>query len=233
MTLLTKASVSTVLIKFMPKWSPTPMFVTIATSHRSKAKPSRKIPPRAVSNTAASTSGCSNTLRALRGPLQSPVSMQRCSMYTPSELVMPTRFPLVPSRCAVKRTVVVLPFVPATATTGIRAFSPGANMLEIMASPTWRGLPKEGLKCMRKPGAALISTMPARCSSIGFKMVSATRSTPAISKPTICAAVTMRAASSGCTSSVTSVALPPVLKFALLRSKTRLPFSGIDCAFRP
>ena len=217
----------------MPRWSPTPMLVTIATSQRSKAKPSRKIPPRAVSNTAASTSGCSSTLRALRGPLQSPVSMQRCSMYTPSELVMPTRFPLVPSKCAVRRTVVVLPLVPETATTGIRALSPAANMLEIMASPTCRGLPNDGLKCMRKPGAALISTMPARCSSIGFKMVSATRSTPAISKPTICAAVTMRAASSGCTSSVTSVALPPVLKLALFRSRTRLPFSGIAWASSP
>ena len=129
--------------------------------------------------------------------------------------------------------MVVLPLVPVTATMGILAFSPLMNMLSTMASPTGRGLPNEGLKCMRKPGAALISTMPARCSSMGFKIVSATRSTPAISRPTICAAVTIRAAYSGCTSSVTSVALPPVLKFALLRSNTRLPFSGTDCAFKP
>jgi hypothetical protein len=54
-----------------------PMLVTTATSQRSKARPSRSTPPRAVSNTAASTSGCSRMLRALRGPLQSPVSMRR------------------------------------------------------------------------------------------------------------------------------------------------------------
>ncbi|CFN64793.1 Uncharacterised protein [Bordetella pertussis] len=54
-----------------------PMLVTMATLQRSKARPSRSTPPRAVSSTAASTSGCSSRRRALRGPLQSPVSM-RC-----------------------------------------------------------------------------------------------------------------------------------------------------------
>ena len=146
---------------------------------------------------------------------------------------MPTRLPLVLSKWAVSRTVVVLPFVPVTATTGMRALSPSANIVETIASPTGRALPKEGLRCMRKPGAALISTIPARCSSIGLATVSATRSTPAMSRPTICAAVIMRAANSGCTSSVTSVALPPVLKLALLRNRIRLPFSGMDCAVKP
>ena len=36
-----------------------------------------RFPPRAVSSTAASTSGCSSTLRAHFGPLQSPESTQR------------------------------------------------------------------------------------------------------------------------------------------------------------
>jgi hypothetical protein len=52
-----------------------------------------------------------------------------------------------------------------TATTGIRPSSPSGNMLEIIASPTGRPLPNDGLMCMRRPGAALTSTMPPPCSS--------------------------------------------------------------------
>ena len=47
------------------------------------------------------------------------------------------------------------------------------------------------------------------------------------------AAATARAATSGCTSSVTSVAVPPVLRLALLRSTTRRPFSGTSSGDRP
>ena len=58
---LTIASLSRVSMSEMPRWSPSPMFVTTATSQRSKPKPARKMPPRAVSSTAASTFGFIST----------------------------------------------------------------------------------------------------------------------------------------------------------------------------
>jgi hypothetical protein len=77
---------------------------------------------------------------------------------------MPVRRPpLAVSRWAIRRTVVVLPLVPVTATTGMRPSSPSSNMEEMIASPTARPLPKDGDRCMRRPGAALTSTMPPFC----------------------------------------------------------------------
>ncbi|CFN64796.1 Uncharacterised protein [Bordetella pertussis] len=143
---------------------------------------------------------------------------------------MPTRWPAQSRICAVRRTVVVLPLVPATATTGMRPSSRSANMWEMMASPTARPLPNEGFRCMRRPGAALTSTTPPCWSSSGRCTVSATTSTPQISRPIMRAAVTARAASSGWTSSVTSVAAPPVLRLALLRSTTRAPAAATESA---
>ena len=210
-----------------------PMLVTTATWQRSKAKPSRSMPPRAVSRTAASTSGCASTLRALRGPLQSPLSVCLPLTYTPSVLVMPTRSPWVRNKWEVRRTVVVLPLVPVTAMTGTRPSSPLGNMVAMTASPTSRPLPNDGLRCMRKPGAALTSTTPPLCSSIGSKTDSQTTSTPQISSPTICAAAMARAATSWCTSSVTSVAVPPVERLALLRKMTRVPLAGIEFSSKP
>ena len=46
----------------------------------------------------------------------------------------------------------------------------------------------------------------------------------------MCAAATARAATSGCTSSVTSVAVPPVDRLALLRRMTRWPTGGTESA---
>ena len=204
----------------------------MATWQRSNARPSRSRPPRAVSNTAASTSGCISTLRALRGPLQSPESVWRPLTYTPSVLVMPTRRPWALSKCAVRRTVVVLPLVPVTAITGTRPLPPSGNMWSMTALPTSRPLPNEGPMCMRKPGAALTSTMPPFCSSSGRETDSHTTSTPQMSTPTIWAAATTRAATSGCTSSVTSVAVPPVDRLALLRKITRRPLAGTDSGSR-
>ena len=146
---------------------------------------------------------------------------------------MPVRKPAALNRWAIRRTVVVLPLVPVTAITGIRPSLPSSNMVETIASPTLRPLPNEGEMCMRKPGAALTSTMPPFCSSIGFKTLSQTKSTPQISSPTICAAAIARAATSGCTSSVTSVAEPPVDRLALLRKLTRRPFGGTESAVKP
>ena len=210
-----------------------PILVTTATWQRSNAKPSRNIPPRAVSSTAASTSGCINTLRALRGPLQSPLSVCRPFTYTPSVLVMPTRSPCVRNKWEVRRTVVVFPLVPVTAMTGTRPSSPLGNIVAITASPTSRPFPNEGLRCIRKPGAALTSTTPPLCSSRGCNTDSQTTSTPQISSPTIWAAAMARAATSRCTSSVTSVAVPPVDRLALLRKMTRVPLTGTEFSSKP
>jgi len=58
---------STVFTLCSPRWSAWPRLVTTATVATSKPRPSRKIPPRAASNTAASTCGLSRTLaRAAR-----------------------------------------------------------------------------------------------------------------------------------------------------------------------
>ena len=173
------------------------MLVTTATVQRSKPSPSRRMPPRATSNTAASTSGCSSTLRALLGPEQSPLSVWRPSTYTPSVLVMPVTMPLDMKRWLMSRAVVVLPLVPVTATTGMRPSSPSAKSWSITASPTARPRPKDGLMCIRRPGAAFTSTMPPCCSSSGRMTFSHTMSTPQMCSPTICAASTARAAISG------------------------------------
>ena len=141
---------------------------------------------------------------------------------------MPTHRPLLASTCAIKRVVVVLPLTPVTATTGMRASSPCRNICCITASPILRPLPYEGVRCIRNPGAAFTSTTPPFCSSSGRMMFSTTTSTPQTCKPTMAAASIARAATSGWTSSVTSVALPPVERLALLRKTTRRPTSGMD-----
>ena len=64
----------------------------------------------------------------------------------------PDRAPLVASIAEISRTVVVLPLVPVTATSGMRPFSWGSNIEAIIASPTARPLPKDGCRC--PPGAA-------------------------------------------------------------------------------
>ena len=146
---------------------------------------------------------------------------------------MAVRQPCEVNRWAIRRVVVVLPLVPVTATSGMRPSWPGANSSSTMGTPTLRGLPKDGARCMRRPGAALTSTMPPFCSSSGRSMVSQTTSTPQMCRPMVWAASTARAAMSGCTSSVTSVALPPVDRLALLRSTTRWPWAGTDSGVSP
>ncbi|KAG1318358.1 hypothetical protein G6F63_015252 [Rhizopus arrhizus] len=54
-----------------------------------------------------------------------------------------------------------------------------------------------------------------------------------MSRPIMRAADTARAAISGCTSSVTSVAEPPVLRLALLRRKISVPSGGTESASKP
>ncbi len=164
------------------------MLVTTATSQRSKPRPSRRIPPRAASNTAASTCGLSRTLRALRGPAQSPSSMVRPDTSMPSLEVIPTTRPAERRMCATRRVTVVLPLVPVTHTMGMRPFSPGGKSVSTMASPTGRGAPTEGARCIASPGPALTSTTTPPWSSSRCEMSFATTSSPATSRPTIWAA---------------------------------------------
>ena len=56
--------------------------------------------------------------------------------------------------------VVVLPLVPVIAAIGMRDGVPGGKSMSITGPATSRGLPSVGATCMRKPGAALTSTMP-------------------------------------------------------------------------
>ena len=60
-------------------------------------------------------------------------------MKMPSVQVMPTLRPVPRRMWAMKRVVVVLPLTPVTATIGIRPFSPSANSVSTIASPTGRG----------------------------------------------------------------------------------------------
>src|SRR3989337_1139585 len=79
------------------------------------------MPPPATSKTAVSTDGFCSTICADFGPDMSPRLMSRPSMTMPSVVVMPTRRPMSLRMWAIMRTVVVLPFVPGTATIGMRA----------------------------------------------------------------------------------------------------------------
>ena len=80
--------------------------------------------------------------------------------------------------CEIMRTVVVLPFVPVTATIGTGDVAPAGNSMSTTARPTWRGCPSVGLVCIRNPGPALTSTMappvwPDRLGDVGRDEVDA------------------------------------------------------------
>ena len=128
------------------------------------------------------------------------------------------------------RTVVVLPFVPVTETTGIRAGTPGGYRLSTTAAATSRGWPSVGDRCIRRPGHAFSSSTahgwagprPAGSCS-GAAMSASRRSMPQMSSPDSAAARRHMSATSACTRSVTSLLVPPVDRFALRRSVTALP----------
>ena len=79
-----------------------------------------------------------------------------------------------------------------------------------MASPTGRGFPTRGFKCITSPGLALTSMITPFCASRGLPISSAMRSMPATSSPTVCAAITQLAAISGCMRSVSSTVRSPL-----------------------
>ena len=132
------------------------------------------MPPRATSKTAVSTVGFWSTIWADFGPLMSPFLMSRPSMTMPSVEVIPTRRPMSLRMWAIIRTVVVLPFVPVTATIGIReAETPAGNSESMTGRATYCGSPSVGWVCIRKPGAALTSTMAPPVSRTGRRDVGA------------------------------------------------------------
>ena len=111
--------------------------------------------------------------------------------------------------------VVVLPFVPDTAIIGILADDPGGYSISITGSATFLGSPSVGSRCIRKPGAALTSSTAPPLSLIGVERSEAIISIPQILRPMIRAIRSHINTLVGCTKSVTSVAVPPVLRLAV------------------
>ena len=113
------------------------------------------IPPRAVSSTAASD--------RRRRPAPSRPTAGRTRPHRRSAARRSTRRPWWTCRPSARpgagcwpimRTVVVFPFVPVTATTGIRAGVPGGYRLSMIAPATSRGVPRPG-QVHPQPGAGV------------------------------------------------------------------------------
>ena len=179
-----------------PRWSAV-TFVTTATSARSKPRPSRRIPPRATSNTPVSTVGFWRIIRADFGPDMSPRRIVRPSTTMPSVEVIPTRRPISLRMWAIIRTVVVFPFVPVTPMIGMRAGAPGGKSRSMTGLATYCGSPSVGWVCIRKPGAALTSTIAPPVSRTGTVMSGQMKSMPATSSPTTRAAISAISTLSG------------------------------------
>ena len=151
----------------------------------------------------------------------------------PSVLVMPTLRPMPFMMWAIIRAVVVLPFVPVTATIGIRASVPGGKSRSSTGLATYCASPSVGWVCIRKPGAALTSTIPPPVSRTGTLMSGQMKSMPAMSSPTTRAACSAISALSGWISSVRSMLMPPVLMLPVRFRKTRCPRGGTSIISKP
>ena len=182
------------------------------------------MPPRATSKTAVSTFGFWRTIWADFGPDMSPFFVSRPSTTMPSVEVIPTRRPISFMMWAIIRTVVVLPFVPVTAMIGIRDGLPGGKRPSMTGLATYCGSPSVGWVCIRKPGAALTSTIAPPVSRTGVAMSGQMKSMPATSSPTIWAAVSAISTLSGWASIVRSIDVPPVDMLPVRASLTRVPF---------
>ena len=163
----------------------------------------------------------------------SPFLMSRPSTTMPSVEVMPTRRPISFRMWAIIRTVVVLPFVPVTATIGIRADEPGGNSESMTGRATYCGSPSVGWVCIRKPGAALTSTIAPPVSRTGVAMSGQMKSMPATSRPTIRAAVSAISTLSGWASIVRSIDVPPVDMLPVRASLTQVPSGRTSSRSKP
>ena len=75
-----------------------------------------------------------STCCAPPGPVQSPGSTMRSSMRTPSDVVVPTRFPAPTRMCVISRVTVDLPFVPEIEIAG--------TLPVRVTDPRWRRRPR-------------------------------------------------------------------------------------------
>src|SRR6266511_1167712 len=191
------------------------------------------MPPRATSNTAKSTRGFCSTMRAERGPEASAATTSRSSMRMPSVVVSPTWRPIPLKMWAIIRAVVVLPLVPVTATIGMRLGVPGGKRRSTTGLATYCGSPMVGWVCMRKPGAALTSTIHPPTSRTGSAMSGVMKSIPATSRPTTLAASSAISTLSGWASSVRSLEMPPVDMLPVRVSLTVAPFGGTSSSSNP
>jgi hypothetical protein len=92
---------------------------------------------------------------------------------------------------------------------------PAGYSMSTTAPAASRGVPSVGSVCMRKPGAALTSTMPPPTSAIGCSTEGEMTSMPAMSRPDDPGDPLHQVDVGGWTESVTSREMPPVERFAV------------------
>ncbi len=128
---------------------------------------------------------------------------------------------------ASKRVVVVFPLVPVTAIIGIRVGFPGGYSISTTGAATFLGKPSVGARCILNPGAAFTSKTTPPFSLSGLVKFSAIISIPHTSKPITLEIRSAIKIFSGCTISVTSIDVPPVLKLAVDFKYTTSFLAGI------
>jgi len=141
-------------------------------------------------------------------------------------VVYPTFLPALLAICAVILVVVVLPLVPVMAMIGILPALPFGKSISTTGSATFLANPSEGSICILKPGAAFTSKIAPPFSETGVRRSLAMISMPQISNPMILAIRSHITMFAGCTSSVTSLEVPPVERLAVGFSNTSSPFGG-------
>ena len=127
-----------------------------------------------------------------------------------------------------------MPFVPVVAIMGILPVLPCCgNNLSTTGAATFLGKPVVGAKCILKPGPAFTSSTAPPVSSNGLLMSVVIISIPQMSRSIIFEMRSAMETLEGCTISVTSSAVPPVLKFAVSFKITVSPFAGTESSVYP
>ena len=151
----------------------------------------------------------------------------------PSVDVIPTLRPMPLKTWLIIRAVVVFPFVPVTATIGIRLVAPGGNSMSTTGLAMYCGSPIVGFVCIRKPGAAFTSQIAPPVSRTGWVMSGQMKSMPAMSSPIIRAASSAISTFSGCASQVRSIEMPPVDMLPVSVSFTITSSGGTSSSSKP
>ena len=124
--------------------------------------------------------------------------------------------------------------VPVMATIGIRPVSPfTGNNLSTTGAATFRGNPVVGARCILNPGPALTSNTAPPVSDKGLLMSLVITSIPQISRSIILEIRSAMATLAGCTISVTSSAVPPVLRLAVSFRISRSPSASTESSVYP